>query len=234
MSNRSEYEQLEEKINAIPENEIKLPNMPVKQFIIEAETLYNTALADKEKLTARGLKMEVINSLQPGAGALSFIESEWDTDRFDKEEAVKEYEEKAPDAFKFRDLLLAELDFAYDGDTTLESRVNSIKKGEGDADMIQDLMSLAILGKKHANPLRTTKFDLNLLDQAEEMSANMAALLGRANGKHDDDSSNKVLRDKAYTYLKGYVDMVRKYGKFVFRDDEKHVALYASAYKRNH
>lgn len=230
MSNRSEYEQLKEHIEAISEKEIKVPNMPVEVFIIEAEALYNSALLDKEKLMARGLKMEVINSMQPAVGALSFVQSEWVTERFEKEEAEKEYAEKAPDAFEFRNMLVAELNFAYYGNATLESRIDAIKKGDGNADMIQDLMSLALLGKKNSVPLEATNFDLTLLDKAEELSAAMAALLGKANGTRDDDNSKKVLRDKAYTYLKQSVDVVRKYGKFVFRYDENHAAKYASEY----
>lgn len=233
MSNRTEFEQLKEIIEAIPENEIKVPNMPVEEFIIESESLYNTAFLDKEKLIARGLKMKVINSLQPAVGALSFVEGEWDTERFEKEEAEKEYKQKAPEVFKFRNMLVDELAFAYDGNATLESRIDSIKKGDGHADMIQDLMTLALLGKKNTEPLTVTNFEFPLLDEAEDLSATMAALLGKANGTRDDNNSKKILRDKAYTHLKHYVDIVRKYGKFVFRDDENHAAKYASQYKRN-
>lgn len=233
MSNRTEFENLKETLEAIPENEVKLPNMPVEVFIIEAESLYNTALVDKEKLLARGLKAEVIDNLPFGVGALSYAEGEWDTERFAKEEAEKEYNIKSPDGFKLRSNLLDELSFAYDGDSMLESRVDSIRKGSGNADMIQDLMALALLGKKNPEPLTQTNFDFTLLDKSEELSAELAAILGKANGTREDNSPNKLMRDKAYTYLKQQVDIVRKYGKFVFRDDENHAAKYASEYKRS-
>ncbi|WP_299583090.1 hypothetical protein [uncultured Sunxiuqinia sp.] len=44
----------------------------------------------------------------------------------------------------------------------------------------------------------------------------MGNLLGLANGDKADQNQSKLLRDKAYTYLKELVDEIRDAGKYLF------------------
>lgn len=234
MSTTQNFETLQETIKAMDEKEVMQPDMPVDVFNQEAEDLYQVVLVDKEKLIERGLSEETIELLPQAAGASRYAEAEWNKERNEKQEAEREWKEKSPIAYELRSDLVHELEFAFNNDNNLLSILDRIKDGNGNADMIQDLMDLSVLGKEHTDLLEQTNFDSNLLVQAETMADEMAELLARANGTKDEDNKAKVLRDKAYTYLKGIVDEVRRYGKFVFRKDAGHVAKYASAYGRAH
>lgn len=231
MSTTNDFEKLKETIAAI--TEIRYPNIPVDISCQEAEALYHTAIADKGLLTARGLKQTVINALPTAAGACRYAEAAWENEMHEKKEAEKRWEIESPAAFDLQKLLMAEFDFAFEENPALQTKLDFIKRGDGDADMIQDLMSLSVLGKDNTSLLSTTNFDLTLLDKAETVADNMANILGKATGTRDDSSPAKLIRDKAYTHLKKYVDQVRRYGKFVFRNDPDHAAKYASEYRRN-
>ena len=233
MSTTDDFNQLKETIEMMDEKQVLTPNMPVDVFNQEAEDLYQLALADKEKLTQRGLKEESIQALNVAAGACRYAEAEWNKERNAKQEAQRQWKEKSPEAYELRDDLMDEFEFAFVRNGSLLSVLDRIKDGNGDADMIQDLVDLSVLGKENTEVLATTHCDITLLDRAESMADEMADLLGMANGAKNENNEAKVLRDKAYTYLKAHVDEVRRYGKFVFRKDRDHAAKYASEYRRD-
>ncbi|MBS2099871.1 hypothetical protein KEM10_16395 [Carboxylicivirga linearis] len=53
-----------------------------------------------------------------------------------------------------------------------------------------------------------------------------------ANDNKADSNESKIIRDKAYTYMKNLVDEIREAGKYVFRKNPKRLNGYSSAYWR--
>lgn len=228
------FNDLKATIEALDDKLIKVPDLPVDIFNQEAENLYQVALNDKPELLARGLKEETIELLQKAAGASRYAQATWNKERNEKEAAEQEWKEKSPEAYALRNDLLSELEFAFYDNYDLQSVMARIREGNNDADMIQDLVDLSVVGKDNKALLEKTGFDEVLLDQAEKTADMMSELLAKANGAKDENNQSKILRDKAYTYLKQLVDEVRRYGKFVFRNTPDHAAKYASAYYREH
>ena len=150
------------------------------------------------------------------------------------EAAQKEWREKSPAAYDLRDDLLDELDFAFYDDPDLMERIDNAREGNSKEDMIQDLNDLAALGRENPEPLAATNFDVTKLDLADATAAEMTDILARANGETIDVNSGRLLRDKAYTHLKKYVDEVRRYGRFVFRNDKNRLKGYRSYYRLRH
>ncbi len=234
MSNATDYQTLLPKIQVIPDNELKPLYIPINVFNQEAENVYHWAMEDKDLLLARGLDPLTIDELLTATGASRYAEAEWFKERFGKKEAEKEWKAQSPEAYDLRDDLCDEFEFAFFEEPPLLKRVNKIKEGTGDDDMIQDLANLAGLGKANIPLLEATKFDLTLLDRAEELSDTLPGILAAANGDKTEDSATKKIRDKAYTYLKIRVDEVRRYGKFVFRDNKDRCVGYLQHYRNKH
>lgn len=196
MSNAEDFSAKKAAIEAIPAEQVKLPNMPVSIFIQETENLYRWCRDDKTALTGVGLDWALVEDLSVGAGALREAESNWFKERYSREEAAKEWEIKTPEAYDMRDSLLRAMRYAYRHDNNLINRVREISEGSGHADMVQDLNDIAVLGQNNAAPLQAINFDLNLLDQAAAKADEMAALLAKVNGDRADNSAAKVMRDK--------------------------------------
>jgi len=167
------------------------------------------------------------------AGALREAQSLWYKERFSREEAQKEWNEKSPDAYDLRDTLLHTFRFAFRNESDLTSRVAIIAEGTGNADMIQDLNDLALLGKDHTDLLTAVGFNLTLLDTAAATSAEMAALLSQSTTDRKKENVNRIIRDKAYTYVKQALDDVRACGQFVFWRDDARSKGYVSQYFKN-
>jgi len=231
MNYQTDFETWNEKIEVLPLSDVKLPNQPIDEITASAETLAKEASKDKEVLVNAGLDSTLLDELTPLAGALRYCQAQWMSEYRARQEAQKEWLEQSPVAYKLRDEMLHHFSFAYRNEADVKSKVSRIKEGSSHADMIQDLIELAVLGEKNPEPLAKINFDVATLQTARATSHSMAELLASSNGSKDESSSNKILRDKAYTLLADRLSTVREYGKYVFWKNDDRKEKYMSNYK---
>ena len=232
MANKEDYNARLSDIQAIPDEKTREPGIPVDVALQEAENLHHWSLDDAAALAVVGITADMINDLPVRAGACREAQSIWNKDYRSQEEAQKEWAKQTPEAYAFRDDLLASLRFSYREDDALLGRVSAITDGSGHADMIQDLNDIAVLGYENPDPLTAIGFDLTQLDLAASRADELADLLAEANGDKADPNESKIIRDKAYTYMKTLVDEIREAGKYVFRKDKNRLKGYSSEYWR--
>ena len=233
MSNKSDLKQLITRITGISNDQLQKLYMPVGIYLQEAEDLYHAASGDLEELTGRGLSLELFHSLPARIGATREAQSKWAEKQNKQKDAIAEWKGIASEAFDFRDDLLDEMEFAFRHQPELLQTVSQISEGESNADMIQDLNDIAVLGRNNLKPLEATGFDMTQLQKAAGLSDTLAGVLAEANGDRMEENEERILRDKAYTYLKIAVDEVRSYGKFVFRKDAQKLKVYRSRHIRS-
>jgi hypothetical protein len=230
MSNKQDYEAKLDAINAIPNDQVQIPAMPVDIFLQEAEDTFHWSTTDAAKLATVGITQEMIDDIPVRAGALREAQSLWFKDRYSQEEAQQEWKIQSPEAFDLRDELLHIFYFAFRKDEVLLNRVRTIAEGDSNADMIQDLNDLSVLGKASIDAIKAVGAKPALLDQAATKADEMADLLAAANGDRNEQSETKTIRDKAYTHLKALIDEIRDAGKFLFwRNPDRHKG-YVSKY----
>jgi hypothetical protein len=232
MANIEDYNAKIEDILSIPDNEVTEPNMPVDVGLQEAENLYAWSSMDKIPLATVGITTETLNDLPIRTGACRQAQSNWFKDRNSQLEAQRQWAEAAPEAFELRDELVHTFRYAYRNDTVILARVAEIAEGNSNADMIQDLNDLSVLGKNNTALLEAINFDLEKLDSAANASDELAAILALANGDKSLQSETKMIRDKAYLYMKQLVDEIRAAGKYVFWKNEKRLKGYRSEFLR--
>lgn len=220
MSYQEDFEQWSEQINLIPLEEVKVPNRPVDEIVARTEALAVDAAEDIEALAAAGLDVSLIGQLPPLSGALRYCQANWMSEYRARKEAQVQWLEESPQAFALRDELLHHFSFAYRNRDDVLKKVMRIREGSSNADMVQDLVEIATLGEKYQEPLLAINFDLNLLQEAREVSHTMSEVLAAANGANDESSETKVLRDKAFTLLDRIDSTIREYGRYVFWKDE--------------
>ncbi|MBN2343920.1 MAG: hypothetical protein JXX29_17170 [Deltaproteobacteria bacterium] len=226
------YEQKLPTITAIAPEDVKIPTMPMGVYIQEAETLYHWAQKDLPELQKAGLSNTLFEDLPYRSDAASEAQSLWNNVMRGREEAQQRWNEESPEAYDLRDELLHAMRYAYRDDDTLLSRVRAVAEGSGDADMIQDLNNLSIIGRENPAPLKAIGFDVNKIELAAEMSNEMGTLRGEATADKGNDNEIKRIRDQAYTHLKEAVDAIRECGQYVFWRDPHRRKGYASAYLR--
>ena len=234
MSNTEDYNAKLETILAIADEQVKQPGIPISEALQEAENLYHWSADDAEELKTVGITTEMLNDVPVRAGAAREAQSIWNKDYLSQEEAQKQWKVQAPLAFDFKNDLLQTLRFAYRKDEALLGRVAAIAEGGSNADMVQDLNDIAVLGKENPEPLSGISFDLTQLDVAATKADGLADLLAEANGDKAAQSESKTIRDKAYTHLKELVDEIRESGKYVFRNNKDRLKGYSSQYRRKH
>lgn len=206
------------------------PAIPVAIALQEAEDLYEWCQADKETLIRAGMDWNLVTDLPLRIGACRHLQSVWQKEFKSVETARKEWSQKSPAAFDLRDELLHHSFHAYRNIPDLLRKVQKIAEGAGNADMIQDLSDLSVLGKANPEPLTRINIEMNLFDEAENTSEAMADLLAKSNGARLSNNKLKISRDKAYAYVKEAVDEVRRNGQYAFWRNEARKKGYVSMF----
>ena len=232
MSDQQNLLDLLEEIKAVSEESIIYSYVPYAIFINEAEGLHTRASLDIALLEQYNMPAKKLNRLLVCTGALRTAQSNWMAKRTEKKKAMEAWKEEAPELFSFRDEMQDHLEFALRNDEGALQILKEIKEGSSKADAVQDLASLAVLGRENMQALTDINYDISLLDKATAMADHMGSLLGEINGRMYFEDELKLVRDQAYTLCREVVDEVRSYGKFVFRKDLEKQKAYTSKYQR--
>ncbi|WP_297092243.1 hypothetical protein [uncultured Draconibacterium sp.] len=227
MSYLDDFNNWKDEIENFPKEEVKLPNKPIDEYVASVNTLAIDANEDRAALEGAGMEVGLIDDLKTLSAALSYLQADWMSIFRAREGAVIDWREEAPGAFTFRDELLHHFSFAYRNRDDVKKKVARIREGDSQADMVQDLLELAVVGEKYPEPLQAINFDLSQLTEARGLSHRLSELLAAANGAADDGNQAKTLRDKAYSLLFQKESIVREYGRYVFwKDDDKRGRYY--------
>jgi hypothetical protein len=230
MPSSNDYMQLLPEILAVKTEEVLTPNMPVDVYVQEAENLGHWSNDDREALAGAGLDLSLIDILPVRAGACREAQSLWIKERNMRKEAEAQWKAESPAAFDLRNHLVHAFRYAFRKDPELLSRVDEIADGDTNADMIQDLNDLSVLGKANQEKVTMVGIAPEMLDNAALVADRMGDILGAANGERRSVNQTLVIRDKAYTLLKWAVDEIRECGRFVFWRNPERLRGYSSAY----
>ncbi len=226
MLSKDHYYQLEENLKQIKPEDIKVPTVPVDSYANEANTLSNTATEDKDKLVSAGIDPVYIDGLEIRADVLRFAESKWRTTYKEYSDNRKLWVEKSTEAKYVRKKVLHNLRFIAYNDASLRGKINLVLDGKGNDDLVQDLSDLYLLATNNEEKLLKVGYSKDTTELCGALSDELADILAKINGKKKSESI--LMRNRAYTYLKVAVDEVRRYGKFVFWEDERRRAKYKS------
>lgn len=232
MSDQSDFETLLPTLEAIAASDIKTCPMPIGLYAQEAENLFHWASQDKEPLLGAGLDGSLLEELPLRIGALREAEARWQVEYRTRKDASDRWARESPGAYSLRDNLLRSFRYGFRKHEDLLQKVSLVAEGEGHADMIQDLSTLAALGRTHSELLAGINFDQSLLDTAAATADELASLLAAANGEKMSVNDGRTLRDQAYTHLMEAVEEVRACGKYVFFENEARSRGYTSAVYR--
>lgn len=219
-------------IQAITKDDTKYPAMPMDTYLQEARYLHKWCADDRTALVGAGLDWTLVDDLPIRIDAAAEAQSEWHNVMFGREEAQKQWALLSPGGYELRDELLHFMRYAYRAIAELATRVDSVAEGSSDADMIQDLNDLSIIGRENLAPLLAVGFDAAKLDEAAMKSKELGDLRAGASVDKEADRERKAIRDRAYTHLKEAVDTIRECGQFVFWKDDDRRRGYSSEYNR--
>jgi len=100
MSENEMYNKKIEIIMAIPDDQIKIPkNIPLGNYIQEAENLYHWCQDDKEELTAKGLDWNVVEDIPIRSALLSNAASNWNFKKSMRIISAKDWLQEAPQGY---------------------------------------------------------------------------------------------------------------------------------------
>jgi len=229
---KEEFEAKKVIFETMPDSVVKYPGMPVDVALQESENLFVWCVDDKELLVKGGLNWDLVVDLPKRTGSCRYMESEWQKEYRSIENAQLEWKEKAPVAFELRDELLHHFNHAFYGRPDLLAQVKKIAEGSSNADMIQDLSDLSVLGKANKPLFTNTLMELSQLDEAATIADKLSEVLAQSNSEKLKDNKKRILRDKTFVHMKEAVDEIRRVGQYVFWKNDARRKGYISKYNK--
>jgi len=221
-------------VRKITVNQIVSPTIPVDISVGEAGQLHQYVSEDKPELLAKGLSEDLIEQLIPRAKFLQNKQSEWTAVYQSALSNTQEWEEKIEEGRLLQRELKNDFQFAYRKHPAILKKLNQILDGSGNMDLIQDLSDYPVFAQQHPEPLEAILFDTAKTERAKQVSLELTDLMNKVDGvKNSKNRPEKLMRDRAYTYLKQLVDEIRAYGKYAFWDNEEKQQRYSSEYIRS-
>jgi hypothetical protein len=219
-------------LDSIADMEAGKPGIPVTTAVAEAESLFNWCNKDKDLLIRGGLDWKLVDDLPIRLDALRVSQANWKDEYKTFQDCQEEWKVASPAAYNLRDELVHFFYHAFYNKPGEYAKVRRIDEGSTNADMIQDLIELSVMGKNHTQELQSIGLDLTLLDTARAKSFELGELLGKVNGAITETSPKLIIRNKAYNHLKEAMDEIRRIGQFVFWRDNARLSGYVSQYSR--
>ena len=215
------------------EEKVQKPHhIPIDVFIQEAKNLYQWAGEDQDALIAVGLAPGLIEDLLARCEALSRAEALWFVERNTRREAVKKCADVSARAFELKNRILGDFTFGFRNDPGPLKETRAIRKIQRKVVLISGLLRLHALGEEHPELLSGFGFDMGLLDQAFQTSAELQLTMAEASMSTIKSDELKSNRDQAYTHLKEAVDEIRSCGRFAFRGNKERTRGYSSNHIR--
>jgi hypothetical protein len=209
------------------------PSIPVDICIGEAADLRRFAAEDKEALKARGLDVALIDELTVRAKFLQDKQSDWNAVYQSAITNTQEWKDKVAEASLLQREIKNDFQFALRKNEDALSKLKNINEGVGKNDLMQDMSDYPKLAAKFPDELAAINFDHEKLKRANDLSHELFDLRdGEGGSKNSSRGPEKLMRDRAYTYLKILVDEIRAYGKYTFWKDEQRQKKYSSEYLR--
>lgn len=217
---------------AIRAEDVREPHLPPKVGHQEAEALF-TFVQKPEPLA---LFERLGLSAQVASGPLALQASReaqavWLTARdSNKPEAQKAREEEG---YELRAELLAACDWNLRADEAALRVLVRVREGEGLADLVADLETLALLCEQNSAAFAADQtFALpEKVEQAKALALEIAQGLARFQTELS-QAETFDLRNRAWTHLQGIVSELRKGGRYLFRNDPKQLSHFFSAFEQ--
>lgn len=229
----SELDTLRPLLEAIAIEEIHEPNLPIVVALQEAHDLHTAIHKDDTwaRLLAVGVAPAMLEGLPVAVTATRQAQSEWTVIR-DRGKAQAQRDREAAGVALRADLMAA-CRWNLRGDAPAQAVLDAIAQGEGVADLVQDLLDLAMLiGRHEAAFDGDDTFDAAAQAEASRSTAaEISAGLSEARTPGDHQSA-KLLRDRAYTHLDGLMTELREAGRYAFRKEPQRAAAFTSEHLR--
>lgn len=203
----------------------ELPNVPVGTILLEAKELEARFRKYAKDLTS-GTRLSTGDGAELGRrrSLLSKAEEAWITAReIAVPSAVHKLRAKAE---KRKRELLQGLRYWLEEDLNVASKLDAIREGSGDADLLQDLRSLAALVEEFAEALTRAKLGKDPVAEARALADELEAVVtGRNIGT---PLEALALRNRAYWLLRDQMNAIRAAGRYRFVDDPRIANLFLS------
>ena len=227
-------EMIKARAEAIAPQDVEMPTAPVAETLIDAHSLLaylrHNAEARKELLHV-GLAKTRLDEFKEAITLLEDAEHAWRAQTRTRQ--TDDLKRALSDAYELRREALAVASFHTRDDRQAEEVLDRVREGEGHADLLADLETLALFIQEHADRFKRDK-TFDPAETIEQLKQGREELREELAEDRSDESHERALdeRNRAFMVLDEILDDLRDHGRFAFRHDRQRRAYFVNAYER--
>jgi hypothetical protein len=211
------FNELKAPIEAVAAEKQTPNNMPPDQATHEARRIAGVAVKYDSRLrNESNIKPELLDTIVARAEAFAYTVSlretylkggsnDWDLWLSTKKEG-----------YELRRVLFVKQDYAFRNNNALLARVEEIKKGRGDLDLIKDLLSCHTIYTQNADLVKDAKVDVALFERALQIHKTLGQLIVTLGINVEKLELAETYSAYAWTYFMKAASEVYKTGRCVF------------------
>ncbi|HEU4536935.1 MAG TPA: hypothetical protein VFS00_22590 [Polyangiaceae bacterium] len=219
------------RLDALPEDAVRPPPIPVDRMSSEALTLSLTAQPVRTQLLAKGLDPALLERLPVLAHALTEAQAQVNVLRG----AQRGQDELAleAEATDLRAELIADGRFGLRQRVEAQAALDRVQEGTGVDDLMQDLKDLAAIADRYAPEFEAIGVAPKVkAARARALAAKLEIAVATRRAADRSEYQAMNTRDRAATLLAEAMSEVRAAGAYAFRKDARMLAKFRSAYNQ--
>lgn len=213
------YRELYDTIVAIPDDQVAPINMPPEEAMHEGERVAALSEKYKDRLLQSAIDPKLLKTVDARAEAYAYSVAQCDIYIKDESENKELFQEKKREGYALRSKIMKSFDYTFRKNPQLLERVQGIKEGRGNLEMVKDLLSECQLGTEQKEMLQKAKFEMALLEQSKNLYEELSELMARIAIDPDKINEANDICSKAWTYLKEALVEIYAAGRYVFMDE---------------
>jgi hypothetical protein len=192
-------------------------NMPPDQAMHEARRIAGVAVKYDSRLrNESNILPELLDTIVARAEAFAYTVSLRETFLKGGSNDRDLWLSTKKEAYDIRRVLFVKLDYAFRNNDALLKRVEEIKKGRGDLDLIKDLLSCHTIYTQNVDLVREAKVDVTLFERALQIHKTLGQLIVTQGINVEKLESAESYTALAWTFFMKAASEVYKAGRCVF------------------
>ncbi len=178
------------------------------------------------RIVDEGANSAVLDSLQKRVNAYAVAESNATNAVATTHNSADIWPVRKVEAQNLRADLLTYSEVAFESHPELLQKVYAIRSGQGNADLIHDMLDLSGLLRANPEPFTALKkFNPEWINRSEELFTELRDIRAVIDSPDERIEELETLEKQAYTYLDQAVQEVRRFGKLAFRNEPELLAV---------
>ncbi len=220
------YNELLPKLSALNNEQLVKPFASIEAITSYADGVLELLEKRGDSLIEEGIKPLFVHSLKKRINAYAVAEMNSSNAISTESSSTEQWNCLKSEAQRVKGDLTLYGEIAYEEHPKLMEKLNAIKSGQGNDDLIHDMLDLSGLFRENLEPFaELKKFDTAWIDRSEELFTELRDIRAMVDDPDSRLAELSHIEKQAYSYLDQAMKEIRRFGRLAFRNEPELLAV---------